>query len=638
MDKNNIIGIVLIFVLLAGYMMLTQPSEEEQLAIQKRNDSLRQAQIEMLRQDSITKAELELTKNIEDTTTVTSNVIITEDDTLIDSKLTANFGIFAKAGKGEEKFISLYNKNVKINFSTKGAYPYYGELLEFKAYDKSPLILFDNEDNKVWLNLYIDNKAIKTTDLYFDVVSGDSIFNAESSTQTVKFRLYAGSTSKYLEYVYTLAPDSYEVTYDINFVGLSENIAANASYIDMVWDTKLKRQEKGADWENQKTTVYFKYLNDEVDYLTETSDDDSEELESRVKWIANKGHFFSSVLIAKDFMKSASVSFVADELQEKYLKTTHSVISLPFDNKSEENYNFTIYYGPNDYDILTEVHVNEDEDLELKRMIPLGWVLFRWVNQYAIIPLFNVLDHTGLNYGIIILLMTLIIKSILFPLTYKSFSSSAKMRVLKPQIEEINKKIPKDKSVERQKATMTLYKKVGVNPMGGCLPMVLQFPILIAMYMFFPSSIELRQESFLWADDLSAYDSIWDFPGGFEIPFYGDHVSLFTLLMAVAILISTHLNNTQMSGAQAQMPGMKVMMYMMPVMMLFWFNNYSAGLSYYYLVSNVITILQTLIIRKMINEDDLLLKLNSHKKKVVKKSKFQERLDLMAKEKAKKKK
>jgi YidC/Oxa1 family membrane protein insertase len=291
---------------------------------------------------------------------------------------------------------------------------------------------------------------------------------------------------------------------------------------------------------------------------------------------------------------------------------------------------FAYYYGPNHYKTLKNIKFESGEDLNLKKLVPLGWGIFGWVNRFAIIPMFNFLGSFLSDYGLIILLMTLIIKTVLFPLTYKSFLSSAKMRVLKPQVEEITAKIPKEKTMERQQETMKLYRRVGVNPMGGCVPLLLQFPILIAMYLLFPASIELRQKSFLWASDLSTYDSILDL--GFNIPMYGNHISLFALLMAVAMLISTVMNGSQMTGANQQMPGMKLMMYLMPVMMVLWFNNYSAGLSYYYFLSNVITIGQTLLIRRMVDENKLLEQLNAKKTKPEKKSRFRERMEHIQKE------
>ncbi|MEA3446296.1 MAG: membrane protein insertase YidC, partial [Bacteroidota bacterium] len=270
-------------------------------------------------------------------------------------------------------------------------------------------------------------------------------------------------------------------------------------------------------------------------------------------------------------------------------------------------------------------------DLNLEELVPLGWGIFGWVNRFAVIPVFNFLSKFISNYGIIILLLTLIIKLVLFPLTYKSYMSSAKMRVLKPQVEEMTKNIPKDKAMEKQQKTMALYKKAGVNPMGGCLPMALQMPILIAMFRFFPASIELRQESFLWANDLSAYDSIYDLP--FDIPFYGDHISLFTLLMTISTIIYTRLNQSQMGDMNSQMPGMKTMMYIFPVMMLFWFNNYASGLSYYYFVANVITFSQMYLIKRFVDEKAIMKQLEANKKKPVKKSNFQSRIEKMAKEK-----
>jgi YidC/Oxa1 family membrane protein insertase len=625
MDRNNIIGIVIIFILLVGYSLWMQPGEEEQLKMQQKRDSLIAAQIEEAKLDSIYKIQKDSAEKVKDSLKININGV----DSLQTVENKNAFGIFSASASGKQQFITLYNKNLKVKLSTLGGYPYYGELLNFKTFEKKPLVLFDDNENVLSLNLYVDNKSVSTKDLYFTSESNDTIVNAGESTKSVKLRLNAGE-GKYIEYVYTLEPNSYELKYNINIVGLSQNIASNASYIDMIWDSKSRRHEKGAEFEDRYTTTYYKYVDDKVQYLSETKDKEEEKLDTKVKWIAYKGHFFSSVLIANDALTSAVTSYTKDQLQEKYLKSNHTEITLPHDNKGNDNLKFTFYLGPNDYDILKKIEVNKDENLELKRMIPLGWALFRWVNQYIIIPLFNLLDGTGLNYGIIILIMTFIIKTVLFPFTYKSFSSSAKMRVLKPQIDAINAKIPKEKTMERQQATMSLYKKVGVNPLGGCLPMLFQFPILIAMYLFFPSSIELRQQPFLWADDLSSYDSILNL--GFTIPMYGDHISLFTLLMSAAILISTIMNGNQMNGSSNQLPGMKLMMYLMPVMMLVWFNNYSSGLSYYYFLSNLITIAQTLIIRKMINEDDLLAKLNANKKKEVKKSKFQTRLELMAKE------
>ncbi|NLA24445.1 MAG: membrane protein insertase YidC, partial [Bacteroidales bacterium] len=315
---------------------------------------------------------------------------------------------------------------------------------------------------------------------------------------------------------------------------------------------------------------------------------------------------------------------IGDDNSE-YLKKFYAELSLPVNRESHVEVPIKLYYGPNKFSVL------KSYDNKLEKLVPLGWGIFGWVNRFLIIPVFNWLGSFIGSYGIIILLLTIFIKLLLFPLTYKSYMSTAKMKVLKPQIDELAKKYPKGKEMERQQATMNLYKRVGVNPMGGCLPMLLQFPILIAMFRFFPASIELRQQSFLWADDLSTYDSILDLP--FKIPLYGDHISLFTLLMAAALMVSTIMTSKN-QPTNNQMPGMKTMMYFMPIMLLFFFNEYAAGLSYYYFLANLITILQTWAIRRFfVNDEKVLAKLEENKKKPVKKSKWQARLEQAAKQK-----
>lgn len=628
MDKNQIFGIIIIVGLLIAYGIYNQPTKEEIEKRQREQDSIRKAQIEQIVQDSITKSK--------DSVSKTLNVIENKNiDTLVNdssqiNQVKSDYGIFTNSSIGKEEFISLENQKVKIRFTSKGAYPYYAELKEFKTWDKKPLVLFNDNDNQFALKFYSNNKDISTSDLYFVNTKGDSVYDASNGKQSITLRLNAGK-NKYIDYIYTLDPESYLIKFDIQFHNLDKDLAVNSSYLDLYWKSKIRKQEKGAKWENQNSTIYYRFSGDEVKYLTETSDEKDESADTRLEWLAYKDHFFSTVLIADEYFTSAEMKYTKDKTFKKYLKHLESTVSIPYEGESP-HYGFTYYIGPNDFDILKKIKGKDDKDLNLKRMIPLGWSVFRWVNVYIIIPLFNALGYLfGNNMGLIILIMTILIKLALFPFTFKSYKSSAKMRVLKPQIDEINKKIPKEKAMERQQATMALYKKVGVNPMGGCLPMLFQMPFLIAMFRFFPSSIELRQKSFLWATDLSSYDSIWTFPHGFSIPWYGDHISLFTLLMAAAMLISQLLNKNQMSGGNTQMPGMKMMLYLMPVMMLLWFNNYSAGLSYYYFLSNIITIIQTLVIRRMINEDELLTKLNTNKKKVKPKSNWQKRIEEMQK-------
>ncbi|NOZ36166.1 MAG: membrane protein insertase YidC [Chlorobi bacterium] len=630
MDKNQIFGIIIIVALLIGYGIYNQPSKEEIAKKQREQDSLRKVLVEQGIKDSITQARDSVTKAL----IVNKLDSVAADTATIKKDLKTDFGVFSSSALGNEKLITLENQKIKIKFTTKGAYPYYAELRNFKAGGKKPwdkpLILFNNDENKFELKFYSDNKDISTSDLYFVNIKGDSIYDASKKKQTVTLRLNAGE-GKYIDFIYSLEPDSYLMKYDIQFHNLDDDLAANSSYLDLYWKSKIRRQEKGAKWENQNSTIYYRYYEDEVKYLTETSDEKEESEDTRIGWIAYKDQFFSTILIADKYFSSADMKYTKDKTFVKYLKNLESTLSVPYET-GNPHYGFTYYFGPNDFDILKKIKRKDGKSLSLNRIIPLGWSVFRWVNIYIIIPLFNGLGYLfGNNMGLIILIMTLLIKLALFPFTFKSYKSSAKMRVLKPQIDEINKKIPKEKSMERQQATMALYKKVGVNPMGGCLPMLFQMPFLIAMFRFFPSSIELRQKSFLWASDLSSYDSIWNFPHGFSIPMYGDHISLFALLMAVAMLISQLLNKNQMSGGNTQMPGMKLMLYLMPVMMVLWFNKYSAGLSYYYFLSNVITIIQTLVIRRMINEDDLLSKLNANKKKAKPKSNWQKRLEDMQK-------
>ncbi|NPA67173.1 MAG: membrane protein insertase YidC [Chlorobi bacterium] len=630
MDKNQIFGFIIILALLIGYGIYTQPSKEELAEMQRKQDSLKRAMIEQRIKDSLAELKDSLSNKKIESELNTADTL--KNDSIRNRLLKSSFGIFSNSAYGKQQFVTLENQKIKLKLTTKGAYPYFVELKEFKTWDKKPLILFDDNDNRFALKFYSDNKDISTADLYFVNMQKDTVLDASRQKQKVVLRLNAGE-GKYIDYIYTMEPESYLVKFDIQFHGLERNVASNSSYLDIDWNSKIRKQEKGAKWENQNSTIYYKFYEDEVKYLTETADEKKEIADTRLEWIAYKDQFFSSVLIADDYLSSAEMSYVKDKTFEKYLKHVSSIISVPFEEAEEQHYGFNYYFGPNDYDILKNIKGKNGKKLDLERMIPLGWGIFRWVNLYIIIPLFNALGYVfgENNMGLIILIMTLIIKLVLFPFTFKSYKSSAKMRVLKPQIDEINKRIPKEKAMERQQATMDLYKRVGVNPMGGCLPILFQMPILIAMFRFFPASIELRQKSFLWAKDLSTYDSIWTFPDGFSIPWYGDHVSLFALLMAGAMLVSQLLNKNQMSGGNAQMPGMKLMLYMMPVMMVLWFNNYSAGLSYYYFLSNIITIIQTLLIRRMIDEDELLAKLNANKKKPKKKSKWQQRIEEMQK-------
>jgi YidC/Oxa1 family membrane protein insertase len=629
MDRNQVIGIVLIAAILIGYMVFTAPTKEEIEAAKQ--EQLKQDSINNVKEEEARQKATELAA-LENDSVNKPQLVATNDTTVADStrenQLKEKFASFGEAAVGESNFVSIENDLLKLTISTKGGRPYSVELKNYQTHDSLPLLLFDGIENEFGMTFFAENRKISTNEFFFENVDGNSAVVANKSKESLSMRLNAGE-GRYIEYIYTIVPGSYLLDFDVRFVGMDQLISKNNSYIDLNWHVNMPGLEKGKAWENQRSGVYYKHYQDEVDGLSETSSDD-ENISTKIKWIAFKQQFFSSIIFAKDAFLNAKLEQINNETDPDYLKECKALFSIPFDGKKDETVALALYYGPNQYKILNNTHLEEGDDLNLKKLLPLGWGIFGWINRFAIIPMFNWLGGFISNYGLLILILTVIIKMVLFPLTYKSYQSSAKMRVLKPQIDEINKKIPKDKAMERQQATMALYKKVGVNPMGGCLPMLIQFPFLIAMFRFFPASIELRQKAFLWTHDLSSYDSILDLP--FNIPMYGDHISLFTLLMGVSIIISTKINGAQMQTGSSQMPGMKMMMYMMPVMMLLWFNNYSSGLSYYYFLSNVITIGQTLLIRRFVDDEAVLQKLQENKKKPKKKSKFQARLEEAAKQ------
>ncbi len=642
MDKNQIIGIVAISVIIIGFMIWQQPSKEQkaemrrldslQIVKQKRDKDSLLIVAEKRIQDSIKYAnELKL----QDTLLSVNDT--TASDSLHNSINEKLYGDFAKSAVGEEKFFTLKNEKIEVRITNKGGRVFSVNLTDYKTHEQNPLLLFEGDKNKFNINFFSQNRLISTEDFYFETQSEDTLIDASRGQKKLSMKLKAGD-NKYVEYLYTLKPGSSVVDFDINFINTEDLIARNTTYLELTWNSFIPYLEHGEKFELQNTTLFYKLLDNDVKEFKARKKEKEDELSTKIKWIGYKQQFFSSVLIAKNSFDEATITQKTLEEDPKNLKFMASKIQVPYVHAQNVNIPLAFYFGPNKYSDLRKISAVEGDKLNLHKLVPLGWGIFGWVNRLAIIPLFNFLGTFIGNYGLIIIVMTLIIKSLLFPLTYRSFLSSAKMRVLKPEIEKLNEKIPKDKAMERQQATMALYKKAGANPMGGCIPIALQFPILIAMFRFFPASIELRQQSFLWAKDLSSYDSIFSWTT--EIPlisqYYGNHISLFTLLMAVAIVGSTLLNGNQMQDNNPQAKTMKYMMYFMPVMMIFWFNNYSAGLSFYYLLSNLITIIQSLIMRKFINEDKLLSKLQANvsknKNKNKKKSNFQKKLEDMAKQ------
>ena len=635
MDKKSIIGIVLIFAILVVFSLINQPSKEEIEAAKRKRDSIAQVEAEK----ALQQQKLQQKQEEEQQETIVANIDTTNSDQVIQLKKD-EFGAFGVAAIGEEEFTTLENNLMEITFSNKGGRIYSVRLKDYQTHDSLPLLLFDGPETLFGLNFFAQNRSIQTDQLYFKNVkgkkrtstSGPEIkkgnegkikFNTENpgTKETVSYRLEV-APGKYMEYVYTLGHNSFMIDFDVNLQGMSEYIASNQSYLNFSWSFDVPRQERASRFgEDRYTNISYKFFEDEVSNLSQNKSDE-ENLSTRVKWIGFKQLFFGSTIIADESFPNAEIRQEKTKDDPEYLANFYADVAFPYQGVQSETIGMQFYFGPNHYQTLKQY------DLDLERQVYLGYAIVRPVNRYVIIPVFNFLRKYIDNFGIIILLLTLFIKSILFPFTYKSYMSQAKMRALKPEIDEINAKFGNDKAMEKQQATMALYKKAGVNPMGGCLPMLLQFPILIAMFFFFPTSIELRQESFLWAPDLSTYDSILELP--FNIPQYGSHVSLFCLLMTVTTIFYTRLN--QQTTATPGMPGMKTMMYIMPVMFLFILNSYPSGLSYYYFLANLITIGQTYLIRQFIDEDKIRAQIQVNKKKPVKKSNFQKRLEDMAKQ------
>lgn len=619
MDRNTIYGFVLIFAILIGWQIYNQPSEEELKAQKRRNDSI--AAIDSVANVKAAQAKAALILQAKKD----SIAIATLPDSVKAKQDSVKFGTFASAANGVERVITLENEKIKVDVSTKGANIKRVELKGFKTYDQKPMVLLNDSTNSTTLRFFSNNTAFSTADFYFDTQS-KAVNVAGGDSGSVALRLNAGD-GKYIEYIYSIKGDSYLLGFNINVVGMDKVVDAKQTNLTFEWVNTLTRKEREAKIEREKSGLYYKYADDDVENLS-LSKDDKVSAEAKVKWVSFKNQFFSSTLISNTaFEKPLDLSVKTfDETELTKLKTTSAVLSLPYTHKPAESYGMKYFFGPNRYNILKQY------DLDMEDQIPLGgFVLFTWVNKYLVIPVFQFLDGFNLSYGIVILLLTLILKLILLPLTYRAYLSTAKMRILRPDIEAATAKIPKEDALARQQATMAIYKKAGVSPMGGCLPQLLQLPILLALFSFFPSAIELRQQSFLWANDLSTYDSIATLP--FTIPFYGNHVSLFTLLMTASTLLFTWVNSKYQAQDQ-QFAQLKWMMYLMPIIFLGVLNSYPAGLSYYYFISTMMSIAIQEIMRRRVDEAALHAKIQENRKKptVEKKSKFQQRLEDMAKQ------
>lgn len=619
MDRNSIVGIILIAIIIIVFGIVSRPSKEE-AAEKNRRDSLILVEQGRIREEVARMLAMDSLRKITDD--IKTPAMETSED------LEDAYGSFSKSARGTQEFYTIENDLLRLKISTLGGRIYRAELKNYKTWDSLPLILFDGDSTVFGLNFFAGNRSISTNEMYFVPTTNNKNITIGDSPGSIGMRLYAGDNS-YIEYMYFLEPESYKVGFHVNMVEMDRVLGRSTNSMELNWGQKLRKQEKGKKNENLYTTIYYKYYQDEVDKINARSKSDgSRDIMTKLKWVGFKQQFFSSVLIADDHFSNAVINTELIEYDEEYLKKFYARITVPFTGENKQSIPMNFYFGPNHFKTLKTY--GED----LSELVDMGWKFISWVNTIFVINIFNYLERHVESYGLIILLLTIFFKAILFPLTLKSYKSTAKMRVLKPEIEEINKKYTKDKAMEKQKATMALYKRAGVNPMGGCLPTLLQMPVFLALFRFFPSAIELRQQSFLWATDLSSYDTIINLP--FTIPAYGDHISLFTLLMAGSMFLTTRLSTSQMDTS-GQMPGMKMMMYFMPVMMLLWFNNYASGLCYYYFVSNLFTFGQMALAKRMLNEKEILKKLTENKKKPVKKSKFQARLEQMQKQQKKRK-
>ena len=664
MDKKSIIGLVLIFLVFVGYMFWIRPSDEE-IAERRRADSL--AYVEYLRNDSIQRA-ADLQKHLEDSL----RNLAMSDSTWVDSTgalntvSRANLGQFAVNGTNPRINIKVKNDLISSELHSLGASVQSVILDEYTTFDSMPLEVVTPSDNNFDL-VFVDSKSdiVNTSRIPFAVFANGrpitqdaDLAVGEGDSLVLSFRAYVmnnaandsadvtpstPSADSYLEFRYIFRHASYEVDFDVNFHNIKDyvNVSPNMS---LTWNNRLNRQEqydrsqkgrnasRNKDSERFYTTLYYKNTEDNADCLRDGRDDDKQ-ITTPVEWVAYKQQFFCAILMSDNAFRNAQQLKVSTDKSvesDSYLCDMSSSLGIDYD-VTADNYTLDMgfYFGPNKYREL------RDMDRGFERILPLGWGFFltQWVSRFAIIPVFNFLENFGWNYGIIIIVLTLLLKIVISPLTWNSYKTGAVMRHLKPEMEVINKKFPKqEQAMQKQQAMSQLQRRAGINPMAGCLPLLLQLPIIYAMFRFYPASIELRQKSFLWCDDLSSYDSILNLP--FNIPLYGDHVSLFCLLMFAMQFLYTIYTMKQQQG-QASMPGMKFMMYFMPFMMLFIFNSQSAALNIYYFFNLLFSMAQMFGIRAIMTEERVRARMAksdlANKNKPQKKSKFQQRLEQMQK-------
>ena len=679
MDKNSITGMLLMGAIIFGFKWLQQPSQEElaarrEQAEAQRIEAERQAkadeEMRMLGNvDTVSAGEVNMLRaavieygavdangvktlaadgvkvvlegddlngtievngtsvSVAEALNTTSSNPVTHNRALAKLRTEVNKyvknGVFAKCLTGTDSVVTLQNDSLKVAISSKGGMITSAVLKKYSAYNAPEVELFDAETNSYSFGLNTNSQHFDTKDFYFTPT--------EVTDTTVLMQLDLGNGSKW-GIKYTLKPDSYIVSMDVVQENMQNVIPSNIPVMDFAWLQRINRHEKGKMFEEQNSGVYYKFLGGDVDNLSETSKD-KEDFSDKFKWVSFKNQFFSSVLIADSYFSGAKMNSVPFEkgtsLYNDYLKDVSFNSEIDYSSADANPASFKFFFGPNLYELLAHYDdtLYPDDDLELTRLLPLGWSLFRWINEYFVIPIFDFLSKYIGNAGIVILLLTIIIKIVLAPFQFKSYISQAKMRILAPDIKAINDKYQgQENAMVRSQKTMELYSKAGVNPMSGCLPMLLMMPLLFAMFRFFPSCIQLRGESFLWVQDLSAPDAIWSWDA--QIPFitnyFGNHISLFCLLMTVTNIVYTKVS---MSSSGNQMPGMKWMMYLMPLMFLVFFNNYAAGLSYYYFLSLLITIIETYSVRLFVKEDKVRAEMAAKAKQPKKKGWWAQKLE-----------
>ena len=588
MDRNTFWGLFLILAILIGSTFLLKPSEEE---------IKREKQV----QDSIARAEGKLPAATK------KAVKINTTAQPIDSAVKA--GPFGAAHQGTEQLQVLENDLIKISISNKGGKVAEVELKNFKTYDGKALLMFNNEQQQFDLAFQASGKNIHTKDLYFSPLVNDS-----KSSVTMRLNY---DENRYIDYVYSLNPGSYKVSLSIKTSGLQDVVPVSQQNLTLNWSAVLPQKEKDLASEQRYSTTYYKPVNESVDYLSVSKDDEAELNEGKVQWVSFKQHFFSNALIAKNGFEKAKVS-VTTQTAQNLVKGYRAELQLAYNAQQNNEYPLEFYFGPNKFETL------QAQGYDLERQVDLGWGPLKYINRYVVIPVFDFLSGFNWSYGLIILVLTILLKLALSPLTYKSYLSMAKMRVLKPEMDEIKAKVGEDNPTLLQQEYLKLYKKAGVNPLGGCLPMLLQLPIVMAFFFFFPNLFDLRGQSFLWMDDLSTYDAFFKF--GFNLPFLGSHISLMCILMTISTLIYTYFNN-QISGATGQM---KYIGYITPIIFFGVLNSYPSGLNYYYFLANLLTFGQQFLIRQFVDDAKIHAQIQENKKKPEtekKKSKFQQRMD-----------